>query len=71
MRVIVPVREPAAVGVKVALIVQVALGATGEPVQVSADFAKSPAIAMLEMFSADVPVLVTVTDRALLVVPTS
>jgi hypothetical protein len=64
----VPVREPVAVGVKVTLIVQVALAATLVPQLLV--WAKSPLAAMLEMLNAPVPLLVSVSVCAALVVPT-
>jgi hypothetical protein len=61
-----PFRGPAAVGVKVTSMVQVAPGFTvppeyGQEVSVVAG-AKSPLVAMLAMLSEPVPVLVSVTD---------
>jgi hypothetical protein len=61
-----PFRVPAKVGVKVTSIVQVAPELIvppeyGQEVAVAAN-AKSPLVAMLEMPSAPVPVLVSVTD---------
>jgi hypothetical protein len=68
-----PERLPAAVGVKVTLITQFPLAATGAPVpQVVplAATAKSPVAAMLVKVKDAVPLLVTVTALAALVVPT-
>ena len=68
----VPLRVPGAVGVKVNLISQVPLAATGVPVlQVVplASTAKSPAAAMPVKVRGVVPSLVTVTVFAPLVVP--
>jgi hypothetical protein len=63
-----PVRVPVAVGVKVTLMVQEAPAATELPqVLVSA---KSPLAEMLVILNAPLPVLVSVTDWAELVVPT-
>ena len=63
-----PVRGPVVVGVKVTLIVQLALAA-----RVAAQvvvLAKSPLMVMLAMFSVAPPVLVSVTVLAALVPPT-
>jgi hypothetical protein len=69
------VRLPDAEGVNVTLTVQVALGATVAPVHVSAFLPKSlafvPPTATTEMVRLPVPVLVTVTALAALVVPTA
>jgi hypothetical protein len=66
---------PLAVGVKVTLTAQVALGITVAPVQVSALLAKSlafaPPIVAVEMVKFAVPLLVTVTPWPALAVPTS
>src|SRR5579864_6083787 len=63
-----PVRAPDCDGVKVTLTVQLAPAARlAGQLLVSA---KSPPAAMLVMFSADPPLLVTVMDFAVLVVPT-
>jgi hypothetical protein len=70
VRVTVPVREPVAVGVNLMPMVQVAVGATVEPVQVSADLAKSPVKETFVIKSDAVPVLVTTIFFAALVVPT-
>jgi hypothetical protein len=71
----VAVRRPVAEGVKVTLTAQVPLGITVAPVQVSALLAKSPAfvppIVTVEMVRLPVPVLVTVTLCAALVVSRS
>ena len=67
--VIEPLREPAAVGVKVTLIVQKALAARLEP-QVLV-WEKSPLAVMLEIVRAAFPVLLNVTLCALLLVPTA
>jgi hypothetical protein len=68
-------RLPAADGVKVTLTVQVLFGVTVAPVQVSALLAKSPAFApptaAAEMVRFAVPLLVTITVCAALVVLTS
>jgi hypothetical protein len=64
----VPVRVPAAVGLKVTLIVQLAPAATEVP-QVSLS-AKSPVAEMLVMLKAMLPVLDSITLCAALVVPT-
>ena len=68
-------RLPVADGVNVTPAVQVALGATVAPVQVSALLAKSlafvPPSVTAEIDRLAVPVLVTVTDRAALVVFTA
>src|SRR5438552_1905593 len=64
--VIVPVRVPVAVGVKVTLMLQLAPAATDVP-QVLVCM-KSPLATMLVTLSATVPVLVSVTDCATLVV---
>jgi len=65
---------PVADGVNVTLTVQVLLGATAAPVQVSALLAKSlafvPLIVTVEMLSAALPVLLRVTVCDALVVPT-
>jgi hypothetical protein len=67
-------RLPVADGVNVTLTVQVLLGATAAPVQVSALLAKSlgfvPLIVTAEMLSAALPVLLMVTGCDALVVPT-
>jgi len=63
-----PVRVPIAVGVKVTVIVQFAPGATEAPQVVV--FAKSPVAVILVMSSVPLPVFVSVTDCAALVVPT-
>jgi hypothetical protein len=69
------VRAPVALGVKVTLTVQVLLGVTVAPVQVSALLAKSvelvPVRVTLVMVRLAVPLLVTVTDCAALLVLTS
>ena len=65
--VIAPVRAPAAVGVKITEIVQLAAGATDAP-QVLV-WLKSPLGVMLAMVRVAVPVLVSVTTWALLDVP--
>src|SRR5271163_1106610 len=66
------VREPAAVGVKVTVMVHDTFGATDVPQLF--DWPKSPGFApvrvMLERFSAAVPALVSVTLCAALIVPT-
>ena len=62
-----PLRAPLVVGLKVTLIVQVAPELTVEP-QVLV-WAKSPLAAMLVMLSEALPLLVSVTDCAALVVP--
>jgi hypothetical protein len=71
----VAVRLPAAEGLKVTLTAQVPLGITVAPEQVSAPLAKSlafvPPIVTVEMVRLPVPVLVTVSALAALVVPTS
>ena len=64
----VPVRVPAAVGLKVTLMVQLPPAAT-EPPQVLV-WAKSPVAPMLVIVKAVLPVLVRVEVRAALVVPT-
>jgi hypothetical protein len=64
----VPVRVPATVGENVTLIVQLPPGATLAPQVLLC--AKSPDAAWLVIDSGPVPVLVSVTVRALLVVPT-
>src|SRR2546429_7618317 len=64
--VIAPVRVPVAVGVKVTLMAQLAPAATDVP-QVLVCM-KSPLATMLVTLSATVPVLVSVTDCATLVV---
>jgi hypothetical protein len=64
----VPVHVPAAVGLKVTEIVQLALTLTVVP-QVLV-WEKSPPAPMLEIVSEAVPVLVSVTVWALLLVPT-
>jgi hypothetical protein len=65
-------RAPVALGVNVTLTVQVPLGSTVAPVQVSALTAKSPgfvpATETVEMERLPVPVLVTVSAWAALVV---
>jgi len=69
-----PVRLPVAVGVNVRLIAQLLLAASGTLVlQVVplAATAKSPVAARLEKVKEAVPLLVTVTALAALVVPTS
>ena len=67
-------RSPVAEGVKVTLTVQVPLGVTVAPVQVSALVAKSlafvPPTVTVERVRLAVPVLVTVAVCAALVVPT-
>jgi hypothetical protein len=67
-------RLPAADGVNVTLTVQAPLGITVAPVQLSALVAKSltfvPPIVTVEMARLAVPLLVTVTGLAALVVPT-
>jgi hypothetical protein len=72
VKVNVPLRAPVAAGVNVTLTVQVLLGVTVAPVQVSALLAKSlafvPPIATVEMVRLAVPVLVTVSVRGALVV---
>jgi hypothetical protein len=71
----VPVSVPAAMGEKVTLIVQVLLGVTVAPEQVSALLAKLlafvPPMVTVEMVRLPVPLLVTVSAWAALVVPTS
>jgi hypothetical protein len=66
------VLAPTAVGVKVTVMVQVPLGATLAPVQVSPVLAKSPGFVPVrltpEMVSVPVPVLVTVSVSGELVV---
>jgi hypothetical protein len=66
-------RLPVAEGVKVTLTVQVLLGVTVAFVQVSALLVKSPAflppIVTVEMIRLAAPVLVTVSTRVALVVP--
>jgi hypothetical protein len=73
-RVRVPDRVPTAVGVKVTLITQLPPAATGvlvlQVVPLTAT-AKSPVTAMLVKVKDPVPVLVTVTGLAALVVPTN
>jgi hypothetical protein len=64
-----PLLEPAAVGVKVTLRVQLALAATLEP-QVLV-WEKSPLAVMLVMLRVALPVLLSVTLCALLLVPTA
>ena len=66
-----PVRTPLAVGVKVTAIVQVFAAATGVEIEQvePASRAKSPLAARAVMESALVPVLVSVTDCAVAVVP--
>ena len=68
-----PERPPVAVGVKVTLITQLPLAATGvlvlQVVPLAAT-AKSPVAAMLVKLKDAVPLLVTVTALAALVVPT-
>jgi hypothetical protein len=64
-----PVRFPAAVGVKVTLIVQFAPAATLDPQVLVC--AKSPEAVIWEMESAALPEFVNVTVWAALVVPTS
>jgi hypothetical protein len=64
--VIAPVLGPVVVGVKVALMVQLPLGAT-EPPQLLA-WAKSPEAAILSMIRVAVPALVNVTVCGALVV---
>jgi len=68
-------RLPVADGVNVTLTVQVLLGVTVAPVQVSALLAKLlafvPPIVTVEMLRLPVPLLVTVSAWAALVVPTS
>ena len=66
--VIAPVRAPAAVGVKITEMLQVAAAATDAP-QVLV-WLKSPLAAMLVIESVAVPVLVSVTTWAALEVPT-
>ena len=63
-----PVRVPVAVGVNVTLMVQEAPAATELP-QVSVS-AKSPLAEMLVTLNVPLPVLLSVTDWAELVVPT-
>jgi len=67
-------RLPVAEGVNVTLTVQAPLGVTVAPEQVSALLAKSlafvPPMVTVEMLRLAVPVLVTVTALAALVVPT-
>jgi hypothetical protein len=68
-----PERAPLAVGVNVTLITQLPLAATGAPVLqvvLLAATAKSPVAAMLVKVRDAVPLLVTVTALAALVVPT-
>ena len=65
----VPVREPPVVGVKVTLIVQLALAATVPPQLLV--WTKSPLTAMDEIVSVTVPLFVSVTGCATLLVPTS
>jgi hypothetical protein len=71
----VPVSVPIAMGEKVTLIVQVPLGVTVAPEQVSALLAKSlafvPPTVTVEIMRFAVPVLVTVTALAALVAPTA
>ena len=67
--VIEPLRAPFTVGVKVTDITHEAAGARAEPHVLV--WAKSPTGTMLAIFSAAVPVFVSVTDCALLVVPTT
>lgn len=67
--VIPPVRVPVTVGVKVTEIWQLACAARLDPQVV--DSAKSPEIPMLLMDSGPVPVLVKVTDCAVLVLPST
>src|SRR6187551_2504888 len=66
-------RAPVALGLNVTLTVQVALTATVAPVQVSALLAKSPAFVPVRETEVTcrlvLPLLVTVTDWATLVVP--
>ena len=66
----VPVLVPVAVGVKVRGIVQDPAAATG-PLHVPASAAKSPFAEVLLTYKVAVPVFVTVTLCAELVVPTS
>src|SRR5208282_2720387 len=72
VKVSVPLRAPVAAGVNVTLTVQVPLGVTVAPVQVSALLAKSlafvPPTVIVEMLRLAVPVLVTVSVWAALVV---
>jgi len=72
VKVNVPLRAPVAAGVNVTLTVQVPLGVTVVPVQVSALLAKSlafvPPSVTVEMVRLAVPVLVTVSAWAALVV---
>lgn len=63
-----PLRAPAAVGVKVTLMVQLAAAARVAPQVVV--LAKSPLMPMLAMFSVAPPLLVRVTVCAALVLPT-
>jgi hypothetical protein len=65
----VPLLVPAAVGLKVTEIVQLAPAPTVIPQVLVCE--KSPLAAMLEMLSVAVPVLLRLTDCAALVVPTS
>jgi hypothetical protein len=65
----VPVLVPAAVGLKVTEITQLAPALTGVP-QVSV-WEKSPPVVMLETISEGVPLLVRLTVWAELVVPTT
>src|ERR1035437_10222364 len=67
-KLMVPVRAPGAVGLKVTEMVQLAPAATGEP-QVLAR-AKSPVAAIVDTVSAAVPLLVSVTFTTGLIVPT-
>ena len=66
--VIEPLREPLAVGVKVTLIVQEALGARFEPQVFVSE--KSPLAVILLMVRVPFPVLLRVTLCGLLLVPT-
>ena len=72
LRVTVPVRVPAAVGVNFTLIVQLAPAATELPQVPSPANAKSPLMTKLLLnVSVELPVLVTVTNCVALVVPTA
>ncbi len=64
-----PVRVPVAVGVKVTLMVHLAPAATEMPQSLVC--AKSPPATMLEIVSGALPVLVSLTGFAVLVVPTA
>lgn len=65
-----PVRVPVAVGLNATLIVQPAPAATELPQVPPLANAKSPLTARLEIVSEALPELVSVTDCAVLVVPT-